>query len=154
MSTSRPIRPAGLRRDSDSDDDDNAASLAGEASPLLAQQMDGNDNDVPPEVWPDSLFRQNLLILCMVFVIIVELGAYLQVPPTNKLMEEIICRQEFPDMGLHPSGPSGDGPGDDPCQSNAVQERIALIRGWSNAFDTIGREFPSAVGCLFTNHLF
>lgn len=95
-----------------------------------------------------SLDRQNVLVLCFALVVLIELCEYLQIAPMNQAMEEIICRQLHPGAShLASSSPSpptspihspspGNG-GGNPCKGPDVQGKLALLRGWQYAFDSV-----------------
>jgi hypothetical protein len=96
-------------------------------------------NDLPPGAIPNSLFQQDVMILCMVFLTLIELGSLVQISPTKMLMEEIICRKRYPDLN-----PSYLALPDGPCKNPDVQGELAWISGWLNAFDSIPRKQAAA----------
>jgi hypothetical protein len=96
-----------------------------ETSPLLE-----------PTVTPTTLTWRSLLgrytvVLCIVLVLILEIGVFLSFAPINKLVEELICRQHFPDL---------EDPSDPRCKSTSVQSYFALLNGWNGTLDCIPGE--------------
>ncbi|OLN96521.1 hypothetical protein CCHL11_00775 [Colletotrichum chlorophyti] len=98
-------------------------SRPSEETPLLA-------HDLPLTVAPSKAYQLKVIGLAMAFIVLVEIGAYLQIPPSYQLMEGIICRKHFPDHVLS----NGE---DDVCKSPIVQGELAMIKGWQNSFDCV-----------------
>lgn len=94
-----------------------------EETPLLS-------HDLPPTVAPSRRYQLKVIGLAMTFILIVEVGAYLQIPPSYQLMEEIICRQRYPDHIISAED-------DDVCKGPDVQGQLAMIKGWQNSFDCV-----------------
>lgn len=94
-----------------------------EETPLLS-------HDLPPRVAPSRRYQLKVIGLAMTFILIVEVGAYLQIPPSYQLMEEIICRQRHPDRIISAED-------DDVCKGPDVQGQLAMIKGWQNSFDCV-----------------
>ncbi|KAK1506480.1 [Colletotrichum costaricense] len=94
-----------------------------EETPLLS-------HDLPPTVAPSRRYQLKVIGLAMTFILIVEVGAYLQIPPSYQLMEEIICRQRYPDHIISAED-------DDVCKGPGVQGQLAMIKGWQNSFDCV-----------------
>ncbi|KDN70779.1 putative ATP synthase F0 [Colletotrichum sublineola] len=96
-----------------------------EDAPLLIQE------DLPTTIAPTRTHQFKAIAMAMTFVIIVEFGAYLQVPPSYQLMEEIICRKYHSVPIIQRVGH------DDVCKLPQVQGELAIIMGWKSSFDCI-----------------
>lgn len=93
-----------------------------ETSPLLGR-------DSPSD--PRDLYRQNVIILIIVFIFLIELGQGMLVAPSSALMENIICKE------YHPEVSDNFWANDPVCKQPDVQGTLALIRGWMMTFDCI-----------------
>ncbi|OHE99738.1 Sir2 family protein [Colletotrichum orchidophilum] len=94
-----------------------------EETPLLS-------HDLPSTVAPSKSYQLRVIVLAVTFILIVEVGAWLQVPPAYQLMEKIICHQRYPDHIISSED-------DDICKGPDVQGDLAMIRGWQNSFDCV-----------------
>ncbi|KAF9879497.1 ATP synthase F0 [Colletotrichum karsti] len=94
-----------------------------EETPLLA-------HDLPATVAPSRAYQIKVVVLAMTFIVIIEIGAYLQIPPTYQIMEEIICRKHYPDHIVTDAA-------DDICKGPGVAGELAMVKGWMNSFDCI-----------------
>lgn len=106
------------------------AQDATEETPLLS-------NDLPPSVAPPTAYQHKVVFLCMALFLILIIGDYLQVPPQQAILEEVICREFHPEKFTA----GNETEGDDLCKDNDVQGKLAMIRGWDIAFQTIPRVF-------------
>ncbi|GKT65419.1 ATP synthase F0 [Colletotrichum tofieldiae] len=104
-------------------DGDVEARRPEEETPLLGHGL-------PTSVGPSKGNRTNIIGLAMAYIILIEIGSYLQIPPSFQLLEDIICRKYFPDHIL----PGG---GDDVCKTPEVQGELAMIKGWQASFDCV-----------------
>ncbi|KAK1590933.1 ATP synthase F0 [Colletotrichum navitas] len=95
-----------------------------EDAPLLT-------HDLPSTVAPTRAYQVKIIGLAMVFILIGEIGAYLQIPPTFQLMEEIICHKHYPGHIISQSVH------DNVCKSAEVQGELAMIKGWQTSFGSI-----------------
>ncbi|ODA83166.1 hypothetical protein RJ55_01677 [Drechmeria coniospora] len=106
------------RRDADVERD----SLEGrsEADPLLSSDAPVGS---PPEDGSDKAFRRTVIAMCVLFLFIVETSGVIIEPPKLQLMEDIICRDQYPDhlMGVD----------DGRCKDAEVQKTLAMVRSWS-----------------------
>lgn len=102
-----------------------------EETPLLA-------HDLPATVAPSRAYQFKVIAISMIFIVIVEVGALLQVPPTYQIMEQIICEKRFP-------GHIATDAADDVCKGPEVAGELAMVKGWLNSFDCIPRELSCAV---------
>ncbi|GJC82700.1 efflux pump ustT [Colletotrichum liriopes] len=93
-----------------------------EETPLLA-------HDLPPTIAPTRAYQIKVIGLAMAFIVIIEIGVYLQIPPSYQLMEEIICRKHYPDHII------SQGEDDDVCKGALVQGELAMVKGWQASFD-------------------
>ncbi|TDZ21193.1 NAD-dependent protein deacetylase hst2-1 [Colletotrichum orbiculare MAFF 240422] len=103
--------------------DADAERRPAEETPLLA-------HDLPANVAPSRAYQIKVIGLAMTFILLIEIGAYLQIPPTYQLMEEIICRKHYPDHVATDAA-------DDVCKSPEVAGELAMIKGWHGSFDCI-----------------
>ncbi|KAK2729476.1 major facilitator superfamily transporter [Colletotrichum kahawae] len=94
-----------------------------EETPLLA-------HDLPATVAPSRAYQFKVIAISMIFIVIVEVGALLQVPPTYQIMEQIICEKRFP-------GHIATDAADDVCKGPEVAGELAMVKGWLNSFDCI-----------------
>jgi hypothetical protein len=79
---------------------------------------------VKPAVW-GAVF--------VIFIILLEFGAYLIVLPLNQILEHIICHNHYPmvDFGSE---------GREMCKDMDVQGELALLRGWQTTLEFIPGE--------------
>ncbi|KAH8879335.1 MFS general substrate transporter [Thozetella sp. PMI_491] len=123
MSTDADAEPASAREPPRALD---AAVQTSEETPLLAGAADEPDED------PRALYRQNVIILVFAILFMLELGATTFTPPLNEIIEDVLCRSYHPEA----YGSLAD-QRDEICRSDDVQDSLAMIRGWSAAFDCI-----------------
>ncbi|KAK1999783.1 ATP synthase F0 [Colletotrichum falcatum] len=95
-----------------------------EDTPLLA-------HDLPSTVAPTRAYQTKVIGLSMVFILLLEIGAYLQIPPSFQLMEEIICRKHYPGHTISQSDRGN------VCKSALVQGELAMVKGWQTSFGCI-----------------
>ncbi|KAL2161020.1 hypothetical protein VTH06DRAFT_8733 [Thermothelomyces fergusii] len=111
-----------------------------------------------------ALLRPRVVALSIALVFLIELGIGMAIPPTNAVMESIICRQMHPDVvavlpPLSPANANANANGtvlagrfaggvalvDDPaCKRPDVQGYLAMLRGWQNTFESL----PGLVGAV------
>jgi MFS family permease len=114
-----------------SDDEPNGRLSATESTPLIdvvpptAPLADGEEI----KHYPGSIYRQTVLILIFSIMFIGEIGGGMINPPTNVLIEDILCRAARPQLGAaqrHPTIITND-----PfCKGPEVQSQLALYKGW------------------------
>ena len=105
-----------------------------EASPLLP-------TDIPPEVVPGKSFRIKFQILAVMVLVTIDFCQYLLEPAMQAVMEDLICREQYPDHFLRqPHSPSVL---DLRCKAPKVQKELAMIRSWSAAADMLVRKWHS-----------
>ncbi|RDW63435.1 hypothetical protein BP6252_10980 [Coleophoma cylindrospora] len=84
-----------------------------EATPLL------ENNTGPSDVYSrKGLF---VIFICLSLIVSIDIGAGLQLAPSNKILEGIICKNYFPDFA---------DVDDQRCKNNDVQGTLAVLRGW------------------------
>ncbi|KAF7546054.1 hypothetical protein G7Z17_g8707 [Cylindrodendrum hubeiense] len=122
----------------DSDVESEGANLiqaeSTENSPLLP-------NDLPADILPPKSFRRRVLIMCILFLFIVEVSQFIMEAPLQTIMEDIICRNYYPDHLLRAPRIQ-----DHRCKSNDVQKTLAMVRGWSLAFEMATRSLFYLIG--------
>jgi len=94
-----------------------------EESPLLR-------NDTPSADEPSKAFRRRALGMCMLALLMVEVSQFIMNPPTKKIIEDIICRQHYPDHDIRVYWLE-----DSRCKDSPVQKTLAMVQGWSQAFE-------------------
>ncbi|KAI9163984.1 MFS transporter [Paramyrothecium foliicola] len=95
------------------------AYVAAERTPLLP-------TDLPAQVVPDKSFQHLVMAMTLLFLFIVEVATYLMDPPIQSVMEDIICRQKFPDHVMFPVSHAADAR----CKGKEVQKTLAMVKGW------------------------
>ena len=73
--------------------------------------------------------------MCVLFLFIVEVSQYILTPPTEQIMEDVICRRYHPDHALvmpriH----------DSRCKETDVQKTLAMVRSWSMSGEMMFRK--------------
>lgn len=114
----------------DDEDEYDTRAAAAEATPLLLR-----NTDLPPGVAPDRAFRRMVVAMCVLFLFIVEVSVFIMEPPTQQIMEDIICRDRYPDHVLRVPGRE-----DDRCKGTEVQQTLAMVRSWSTSAEMAVRE--------------
>ena len=112
------------RRDSSDDEDGGFLNnrYATAETPLL-------DRDSPKE--PRSLYKQNVIILIFAFLFLAELGNGIFLAPSTAVMENIICRNYYPEVSHNIMA------NDPRCKQDNVQGALANIKGWMATFECI-----------------
>ena len=110
---------------------------ASESSPLLRPA------EVPSVVAAPDRSRQHLVVaMCTVFLFIVEVSVFITEPPTQQIMEDIICRDRYPDHVLR-------APARDPrCKNTDVQQTLAMVRSWSASAEMLVRTCLALGACF------
>ncbi|KAI5467968.1 COP9 signalosome complex subunit 2 [Mariannaea sp. PMI_226] len=120
----------------DGDSGYNDEIVASEGSPLLP-------TDLPPDIVPSKSFQRHVILMCVLFLFIVEIGQFIMEAPRQKIMEDVICRTYYPDHSLKTPQIQ-----DHRCKNNKVQEMLAMVRGWSFALEMtmpIFAQFPYGI---------
>jgi hypothetical protein len=113
------------------------ATIQDEETPLLERT-----GAIPIKISPwQRLLNQHVITLCLILIVLVEIGAYLQTAPLNELIEQIICNEHIAKL----EGGSLIDPQDPRCKSARVQGKLAMLRGWQSTFDCI----PGKLASLF-----
>jgi hypothetical protein len=114
------------------DDEPSGRRSANETSPLIGSAPSIATSEAAEQTVHFStpvVHRQTVLLLLCVIMFVSELGGGMIVPPSNALMEDIICRDMKPRLGAaqrHPTLLTDD----DICKGPEVQGKLALYRGW------------------------
>ncbi|KAM0345504.1 hypothetical protein ACHAPU_006431 [Fusarium lateritium] len=101
-----------------------------EESPLLRA-------DTPSTNEPSKAFRRRALAMCMLALLMVEVSQFIMNPPTKKIIEDIVCRQHYPDHDIKVYWLE-----DHRCKDSPVQKTLAMVQGWSQAFEMGVLLFP------------
>lgn len=120
------LPPGGHVDDDAMDDVIDDVPPVGESAPLLR-------TDPPSDAGPDRALRRLVVAMCLVFLFIVEVSAFME-PPTQEIMEAIICRSHFPGHALR------GGADDARCKSTGVQKTLAMVRSWTVSAEMVVRE--------------
>ncbi|KAK0392927.1 hypothetical protein NLU13_2421 [Sarocladium strictum] len=122
MHPPQPGRKSPARHDVDDGDeaDDvlSRESIADVETPLLA-------SDLPPEFVPDKRFQHTVMMMCCIFVGLVEIYSFLTAAPLQEIMEDFICHQHFPDHLMNSPAIQ-----DQRCKEPGVQKTLAMARSW------------------------
>jgi hypothetical protein len=89
-------------------------------------------NDLPPEIVPDKRFQYKVELYALLFIVVLDLAATLLTAPMTQIMQEIICKDLYPDALARDEE-------EDPCKSSEVLGKLAIITGWTAAFECIPR---------------
>ncbi|KPM33923.1 hypothetical protein AK830_g12649 [Neonectria ditissima] len=143
MSHGEPQRDGpSLDSDVGSDSGNYTQTYVSEDAPLL-EQSPLLPNDLPADIVPPKSFRFRVLLMCIVFLFIVEVSQFIMEPPLQKIMEDIICRKYYPDHLLREPSIL-----DRRCKNDQVQQTLAMVRGWSLSFEMatpILAQFPFGI---------
>ena len=104
-----------------------------EETPLLSGSQ-AADNRTP--------YRRRVIAVSFLMIFFLEFGAGIVVPSYTSVMEDDICWQLHPDVVR--AAPNGGG--DDICRGLDVQGKLAMLRGWQAALDSVPGEqqFPTS----------
>jgi hypothetical protein len=75
--------------------------------------------------------------MCAVFLFIIDVSVFIIDPPTQQILEDIICRDRY---GGDPSVLLAKGPGS-PCKSPDVQSKLAMFTSIQALFGTLCRRW-------------
>jgi hypothetical protein len=110
-----------------------------EDSPLLPA-------DLPPEIVPGKSFQYRLLAVSLAILMVLEFSQYALEPAMQEILEDIICRDQFPDHLLRAK--HGSRVLDVRCKDVIVQKELAMVRSWVVATDMLVREYNADAVCL------
>ncbi|PFH62851.1 hypothetical protein XA68_11632 [Ophiocordyceps unilateralis] len=108
-----------------------------EETPLLS-------TNARPSVSSSVSLRRRVIATCALFLFIVEVSSFVMEPSTLQIVEDIICRNHYPDHKL------GMPIVDRRCKDTSVQKTLAMIRSWSMSADMLIRpalvvQFPFGI---------
>jgi hypothetical protein len=114
---------------------DHESEAIGESTSLLTSQQ------APPKPTELSGSRSkwlwtHVVALCITISIIVDIGEQLFMAPKVRLYESIACAAHYLHHNSSLVGKDGFIP-EKLCKVNPVQEKIAMILGWQDCFDSI-----------------
>ena len=89
-----------------------------EETPLLG-------TDLPPDVAPDKKFQALVISMCVLFIFIVEVGVEIMAAPGQQVLEDILCREHYPDHKIGVLDID-----DERCKAPEVQKDMAMLRSW------------------------
>ncbi|CAH0019952.1 unnamed protein product [Clonostachys rhizophaga] len=118
-------------RDSDRGTSGEHAPTVDETSRLLPPAaQDAGAAAVPA---PSRAFQLRVQLMCAVFLFIIDVSVFIIDPPTQQILEDIICRDRY---GGNPSVLLAKGPGS-PCKSPDVQSKLAMFTSIQALFGTL-----------------
>ncbi|KAK7209942.1 hypothetical protein V2G26_017120 [Clonostachys chloroleuca] len=82
---------------------------------------------------PSRAFQIRVQLMCAVFLFIIDVSVFIIDPPTQQILEDIICRDRY---GGDPSVLLAKGPGS-PCKSPDVQSKLAMFTSIQALFGTL-----------------
>ncbi len=109
-----------------------------EETPLLP-------TDLPSDIVPKKSFQRLVVIMGTVSLLVVTISQSILSPAIQEIVEDIVCRKEYPDhqLGLFEAI-------DDRCKDNKVQKTLTMVRAWDATAELFVRTFPSAFQrCFF-----
>lgn len=115
------------------------SSPATERSPLLLRDTT-DPPPPPPQQWPS---HQTLTLLLMLVVVLAGAGDQLMDSPQTRIIESVICYRYYEAtdprqilLGRDAVGPGAiGGVAEMACKADAVQEQLAMLRGYQQLFD-------------------
>lgn len=117
-------------RDSNRETSGEHASTVDETSRLLPPIEQDAAAAVPA---PSRAFQLRVQLMCAVFLFIIDVSVFIIDPPTQQILEDIICRDRY---GGDPSVLLAKGPGS-PCKSPDVQSKLAMFTSIQALFGTL-----------------
>lgn len=110
---------------------DHVVDIANEAQPLL-------DTDLPMEFVPDKWFQRRVMTAASALLAIIIVSQAISVPALQEIMEDVICRDIYPDHPLKAFEII-----DKRCKDPAVQNTLAMVKSWSASCELLVRTcFP------------
>lgn len=140
---SSPAEAAAITPSAAIDITSTATTTTSEQTPLLATAPD-NDTDAasPNGPLPSKAFRHKVTLLCALFIFIVDLAVFLMEPPSQEILEDIICRTHYPDHRLASFSSSGSDDLDRRCKDPEVQKMMAAVKSLTSIPQLLIRVFP------------
>lgn len=115
------IRKRSLDRDGAHDSDSDGEADGDEDLPLY----EGDPLASPAVPKAPSTSPRYVVIMCSLFIFMVELSMYVTDPALQMIMEDVACHDHFPDHKI------GDFKAEDArCKDAAVQGTLAMSRSW------------------------
>ncbi|XP_044721311.1 major facilitator superfamily domain-containing protein [Hirsutella rhossiliensis] len=81
-----------------------------------------------PGTAADRSLRRRVIGMCAVFLFVIEASQVMMEPPTQEIMESIICRNHYPDHRVR---------NDERCKNTDVQKTLAMVRSWCMSAEMI-----------------
>ncbi|OQE08935.1 hypothetical protein PENVUL_c008G09776 [Penicillium vulpinum] len=94
------------------------------ATPLIQHQIHG----ISQQKWRE-ISDTRALVICAIFICIVDFASYMQLAPTNQLLELFVCRSYYSSVrpGMIPQDGSDLG---EACKIYEIQSEVAIWKGW------------------------
>ena len=117
--------------------------MPSESSPLLHTSASATH---PEPQSSRSTQRKHLqartTILILLYLVFLDLGYELITPAQTRIFESIYCRLYYTEHDPSLIGSDGqDGVDEEWCKVSEVQRRVAMLKGWQIAFESIGSKF-------------
>lgn len=109
-----------------------------EETPLLP-------TDLPFDIVPKKSFQRLVVIMGTISLLVVTISQSLIAPAIQEILEDVVCRKEYPD---HQIGVFGNI--DERCKDNRVQKTLIMVRSWDSAAELAVRKFPYAIIWCFS----
>lgn len=105
-------------------------------APLLSPVASVRSSSLPLSVPPKN--KPWLLLVALVFaaVAVIDVGANLAEPPKTRVFEASLCLTYYRRADPSAIGSNGDVP-EGLCKVDEVQQKLAMIFGWQDTFDSI-----------------
>ena len=113
--------------DTDSETSDHVVVMYDEDTPLLS-------TDLPADIVPDKAFQRLVLIMGALVLIIVTVSQIIVVPALAEILEDVICRRQYPDHQLNIFESN-----DPRCQDKLVQGKQTMVRAWGTVTEMLVR---------------
>lgn len=129
--------------DADNETSDHVVAMYDEDTPLLS-------TDLPADIVPDKAFQRLVLIMGALVLIIVTISQIIVVPALAEILEDVICRRQYPDHQLNIFENH-----DPRCQDKLVQGKQTMVRAWGTVTEMLVRMSYQhhILGFVTRNHL-
>lgn len=109
-----------------------------ETSPLLPPAA--QDGDAQATSAPSRAFQLRVQLMCAVFLFIIDVSVFIIDPPTQEILEDIICRERYGDPSVLLTKGTGS-----PCKSPDVQSKLAMFTSVQALTGTLCRKYITAL---------
>lgn len=125
---------------------DSAVDVESDAGSIMATPAEDSPllpTDLPVDIVPDKRFQHLVIGMCALLLFIIEVCQYVMQAPMQSIMEDIICRDQFPDhqLGVHSIM-------DHRCKDRATQKELAMLRSWTTTIEMFVRECAASLSSV------